>query len=160
MAKRLFFITIFIFLSVKFVLSCSVDYSGPCKERIMLAMDEIRKSDPAYYRILEGYSDYISGCPYEYSTASIVDGKYWILLSAEIIERSDIKKIAATIIHESLHNFYARTGQYANFNNVFEEEEQSYLYALRFLIEIKGNKSDILWYEKKAAKYKAKSKIK
>ena len=140
--KNLLFLLL-LFYAICPAFCCTINYSGPGEEKIKLAMEEIKKSDPAYYKILEDYSDFITGCPFQYSTVSIADGKYWILLSSEIIERSNIKKIAATIIHESLHNFYARTGQYANFKNVNEEEVQAYSYAMYFLIEINGSKSDI-----------------
>lgn len=156
MIKRFILISLMLFSKSSF--SQSIEYNGSNRYKLEQALNLIKLSDPEYYRVLNFSADKISVSKYMFSYPALDSlGSNWILVQRSYLVEEDYKMIAATIIHESLHLYYRKTGQYVNFKNVYEEEVQAYSYARNFLIEVGGEISDIQWYEDKIKEYTKKS---
>jgi hypothetical protein len=138
--------------------SQSIEYNGGDRYKLEQAINAIKTADPAYAQILNFTECKITLTQQRFSTIVLDSlGSDWILVQGSFIKEKDHKMIAATIIHESLHLYYRKTGQYTGFSNVYEEEVQAYSYARNFLIEIGGKSSDIQWYTEKIKEYSQKS---
>lgn len=138
--------------------SQTIEYNGKDKYKLEQAINAIKTADPAYAQILNFTGCKITLTSHRFSTIALDSlGSDWILVQSSYMKDEDYKMIAATIIHESLHLYYRKTGQYTGFANVYEEEVQAYSYARNFLIEIGGKLSDIQWYNEMIKKYTWKS---